>query len=265
MKQLLKEIAENVRESVENLVGREEAWKIIKKTKRDSTKRIDKVAEDAVIGTIKENDIKAAVLSEELGFLKLCENPEFIFVVDPIDGTFNSLVNLPFYSVSIAVSKYKSNAKLSDIEYALVMNLYNGDFFYAEKNRGTAFNNKPARSYRGDAYCIYFQELDEKKIKIASEIAKKANKIRTFGSVALELCYLSIGVFEALIDIRGSIRNVDIAAGLLILSESGGVFSDMHGKKIKMNLNRIESTTLIASRSKKIHEEILKIINKSLS
>ncbi len=172
---------------------------------------------------------------------------------------------MPFYAVSIAVSEYKEDAKLSDVEHALVMNLYTGDTFYAERGKGVLFNNKKLKRYKGDAYCIYFQELDRKKIKIASEIAKKASKIRAFGSVALELCYLSMGIFEALVDIRGSIRNVDIAAGLLILKESGGVYSDMEGKDIELSLNSIESTTLIASRNKKIHEKILKIVGRFLN
>ncbi len=260
MKQLLTKIAENVRESIVDFAGKKEAWKIVKKTKRDSTKMIDKIAENAIISSIKNYKVKAAVLSEEIGFVKLCEDPEFIFVVDPIDGTYNSLVNLPFYSVSIAVAKYSHYPTFADIKYATVMNLYTGDVFYAEKSKGAMFNNEYIKKYNGDAYCIYFQELDDKKFRLASKIAKNASKIRSFGSVALELCYVALGVFEALVDIRGSIRNVDIAAGLLILKESGGVFGDMYGREINLKIDRIESTTLIACKNKKVYKNILKKI-----
>jgi len=64
--------------------------------------------------------------------------PEFTFVLDPVDGTFNAVNNIPFFCVPIAIG----NSNLSDIRYGFVRNLFNGDIYSAEKGKGAFCNDR---------------------------------------------------------------------------------------------------------------------------
>jgi myo-inositol-1(or 4)-monophosphatase len=64
--------------------------------------------------------------------------------------------------------------------------------------------------------------IDDDVVKQLAPIMKKANHVRLFGAVALELCYLARGMLDASVDMRGKIRPTDIAAAYLIVKEAGG-------------------------------------------
>ena len=72
------------------------------------TTRIDLAAEDAIVEVLKADGRSMRIISEEMGELILGDSPEFSIVLDPLDGTYNSSVGIPFYSVSIAVSSLRS-------------------------------------------------------------------------------------------------------------------------------------------------------------
>ena len=98
------------------------------------TDEIDKIAENAVLRYVEANGIKVNILSEEIGFVD--NGAEETMVLDPIDGSNNSVAGIPLYTISMAIGKNS----LSDIHTALVRNLVTGEEFTAEKGKG-AFHN----------------------------------------------------------------------------------------------------------------------------
>ena len=84
------------------------------------TLSIDKVAEDVIVEYITENDIQLNILSEEAGYID--NQAEKTLVIDTIDGTYNSVMGIPFYSVSMAIG----TKSMADVEAGLVQNVVTG-------------------------------------------------------------------------------------------------------------------------------------------
>ena len=101
-----------------------------------NTEEIDKVAENAVLRYIAANNIQLNVLSEEIGYVD--NGADETLVLDPIDGTTNSIVGIPMYTVSMAIGK----SSLNDIHTALIYNLATGEEFMAMKGKGAYQNGK---------------------------------------------------------------------------------------------------------------------------
>ncbi len=115
-------IANNIEKGVKPLIGWEKSNEIVKiGADGTPTKRIDIIAEDIAINSI-EKYCSALLISEEIGFKKIGNGtPKYVVVLDPIDGTYNALNNIPIYSVSIAMGKLPDfnceyRAKFDDFE-----------------------------------------------------------------------------------------------------------------------------------------------------
>jgi myo-inositol-1(or 4)-monophosphatase len=84
--------------------------------------------------------------------------------------------------------------------------------------------------------------------------------MRILGSVAIELCYVAEGTYDAFVDISANLRVVDISAAKVILEESGGIVTDQYGQALNGKLNVLEKTSLIATCNSTIHKEIIRIL-----
>jgi len=215
------------------------------------TKYVDKIAEDIAVEFIKKSDLKVNLLSEESGFLDF--GGEYIFVLDPIDGTRNAYRGIPFFSVSLGIGK----THLSDIEYGIVKNIPTSDVFIAEKNHGAFFNNNP----------IGIPDLPPKDIlscltlgknfdKVTLSLARK-NFVRSLGSASLEMCMVAIGALDYYIVGREFMRVTDIAASTLIVREAGGIVTNIRGEQLDIPLNLNERTSVIATCNEELVKKII--------
>jgi myo-inositol-1(or 4)-monophosphatase len=256
MLNICRKAAEKVEKAVKPLVGRKSAGEVVIGHAGSRVKKIDKVAEDATLDVLMQTGLSMKVLSEETGTISIGEKPKLICVIDPLDGSYNAIHNIPIYSFSIAFAEYRPEANLDDINYALVKNLVTGEIFEARKRKGCTLDGKnistPKGELKGSTMCIYVQ--DNPKIL---NILKMPKRIRTLGSIALELCYLAKGDYHAVVDLRNFLRTTDIAAGKLIVEEAGGVVTDENGLPIRKSVLKIEKTCLIASGNAKINKEIV--------
>ncbi len=220
------------------------------------TKFIDKMAEEIAIKTIKKSKIKVNLLSEEAGFLDF--NGEYVFVLDPIDGTRNACRGIPFFSVSLAIGK----SKLNDVEYGIVKNIPTGDIYIAEKNKGAYLNNKQ----------IFACEVPPKELLSSivlgnscgprSNFLSRENKVRSLGAASLEMCLVASGGLDYYFVENEYMRIIDIAASTLILREAGGFVKDTKGKELEMDFNIHKRTNLIAACSKYLIDDILNMQKK---
>ncbi len=200
------------------------------------TSNIDKVAEEVIIRFVEENELQVNILSEEAGYLD--RKMERTLVVDPIDGTHNAVMGLPFYSVSLAAG----TRSLVDIEEGIVRNLTNDDIFYARKGEGASLNGSKiqVRKYhhRSATFLVY---MGRHMNPTSLQVIKKSMRARALGCASLEMCMLAEGradlqymnteVYEK------SIRVVDIAASALILREAGGEIYTLQREKLDMPFN----------------------------
>jgi fructose-1,6-bisphosphatase/inositol monophosphatase family enzyme len=216
------------------------------------TKYVDKIAEEAAIELIKKSEIKVDLLSEEAGFLDF--GGEYVFILDPIDGTRNAYRGIPFYAVSLAVGK----TRLGDVEYGIVRNIPTGDTFIAEKNRGAFLNNKqisvsdvPSNDILSSL--VLGGRCDPKTISLS-----KRNNVRSLGSASLEMCMVAMGALDFYFVGREFMRVVDIAAATLIVREAGGFVKNARGEELEMDFTLEEKTSILAACSEDLIYKILK-------
>lgn len=221
------------------------------------TKQIDRAAENAVLDTLRASGLGFKVLSEEIGEVMIGERPEpdYFLHLDPLDGTFNAIAGIPFYSVSIFLSK-------GDFHFGYICDLARGGSFYAEGGRG-AYSQPGGRlqvSHNADlsSFSISAYTLRPHTGRMAG-IGDTVRRIRTLGSTALEMALVASGKLDAFVDLRGMMRVVDVAAGKIILEEAGGMVTDALGNALHLDGNMWQRKDLIGSNGLR-HEDLLQLI-----
>lgn len=219
------------------------------------TKKIDSAAENAVLSALAASGLGFRVLSEEIGEVLIGKSPDYFLYLDPLDGTFNAIKGIPFYSISIYLSK-------DDCRFAYVCDLASGSKYYAEAGKGAYAEG------RGRLSVSQTKELKDFSISAYTMrphtgrivgIGNVVRRIRTLGSSSLEMALVAAGDLDAFVDMRGMLRVVDVAAGKLILEEAGGMVTDAGGRELHLEGNMWQRTDLIGSNGLK-HNELLQLM-----
>ena len=225
----------------------------------DKTLTADRAAEDVLMRTLL--GVKGArVLSEEAGS-RGDPDAETLAVVDPLDGSSNFARGIPFYCTSVAIVE---GASFDDITVGVVRDLVNGDVYHAVKGMGTRKNGAPVTASRVTEIPHAVLGIDMSRgeggliERLAPLIASATRQVH-FGANALELCYVADKTTDAFIDLRGSIRITDIAAGYLIAKEAGAEVTDASGKELRATFDLEHRLSLVASANRGLHKEILRL------
>jgi myo-inositol-1(or 4)-monophosphatase len=158
------------------------------------------------------------------------------FVVDPLDGTTNFLHGFPWYAVSIGALRDGA------LDAGVVHNVPTGEVFFAERGGGAwrrrpdgrtarlavSANVDPARALIGTGFPFkHLAHLDAYQRQFA-EVTGRTAGIRRAGSAALDLCDVACGRFDAFWE--HTLAPWDVAAGLLLVREAGGLATDLEGR-----------------------------------
>jgi myo-inositol-1(or 4)-monophosphatase len=249
------EMADLVEVAIRDLVGTHEGGETVGMgADRTPTKKIDRIAEDSIIKYLREHDLCSLLISEEAGKVELGGELGTIFL-DPVDGTFNAVAGIPFYALSIAYSE-KGVTK-----QAFVRNLASGETFTAIKGRYARCNDKAIRVSsvsRLDecAMSVYGKKFDPTRMM---ELGQKIRRWRLLGASALELCYIGCGRVDGFVDLRGTLRVTDAAAGMLVCSESGGKVTDLEGKSIHFP-NEVTIGRCLVATNGLLHEKVIEYL-----
>ncbi|MFH1412859.1 MAG: inositol monophosphatase family protein [bacterium] len=214
----------------------------------------DLLSEKIILSAIKENFSDHAVLSEEKGANK--KESDWLWAVDPIDGTTNFSMHNPIWAISVGLF-FKKEIVLGVI-YAPVLK----EFYIAIKDKGVFLNDKPIKVSeisQGkvlNAFCHgYDEENIEKIISYFSQQKLHGFDCRQLGSAAIELAFVSAGRLESLV-IPGA-NTWDVAAGILMVREAGGKVTDFDN-----NEWQLKSKDMVASNAL-VHDQILQAIKTS--
>lgn len=186
----------------------------------------DKSAE-AVILDVLRKESSYCILSEESGLTGAGKGPRWI--VDPLDGTSNFARSLPLFAVSIAL------VEGSEILTGVIIDPMHDREFYALKGGGTFFNGNPlkTRSPVQPAPMLFLNHgsgsEDRTKCAAITSLLAPDYNIRRLGTTALELCYVAAGLYDGFVCSGDELW--DFAAGALIASEAGCIFTDWKGSK----------------------------------
>lgn len=230
----------------------------------DISRRIDIIAEKTVLDYLNEINFDCVVLGEECGRVELSKNPKGFVIMDAIDGSTNAVRGIPFFCCSLA---FATGNKLSSVTDGVVIDLSNGDLYYATKGKG-AFANGTRIHIDGQRSPIYFvvgldiSGISSEMLERLSPIISSSNHIRHLGAVALELAMFARGLVDVFVDLRGKIRFTDFAAGYLIALEAGGYVVDQDGKPLDSDLGYDSKFSFVAAANKQMLDEIIKKIKK---
>jgi myo-inositol-1(or 4)-monophosphatase len=222
------------------------------KGKNDYASEVDRMVEREIIGIIKAAYPDHAILAEESGKHK---GNDFVWVIDPLDGTTNFLHGFPQYSVSIAL-KYKGK-----LEVGVVYDPLRDELFTAKRGGGAMLNNRRLRvthqnSLKGALIGTGFPFKTDKHldayIGMFRALTTECAGIRRAGSAALDLAYVAAGRMDGYWEI--GIMEWDMAAGILLIKEAGGVVTDF-----SFNDNYFESGNVIVG-SPKMHQLMYQLI-----
>ena len=193
----------------------------------------------SVSDELKKGKPNFSILSEEIGYEKN-KDTENTWIVDPIDGTVNFLHGIPHFAISIGLL---SN---DEIKTGLIFDPIKNEMFYAEKDNGAFFNNERIRVSKKN-------ELSECLFATGGKKYNSINGITTrrSGCAALDLAYVASGRYDGYC--QSNLNLWDIAAGLIIIKEAGGVINDI-------NLNNHNNLNVIAS-SPNINDKFIKKIS----
>jgi myo-inositol-1(or 4)-monophosphatase len=226
----------------------------------DKTYQIDKTAEDIILSGLAESGEGLTVFSEEAG-VKDMHGGGITVVVDPVDGSRNAVSGIPFFCASIA---FASGNIIGDIDTAYILNLINGDEFWAEKGEGAFLNGERIHTRKDESFSLVACEAQFPRddIPYLMPLLKESGKVRCLGATALDLAYLASGAISVFATPSPS-RSFDFAGGFLLVREAGGVVTDIKGNPIdNLEISLKRSSPLLASANKTLHKKALDVLNR---
>lgn len=216
---------------------------------------IDKKSEQTIINFIKKEFPSHSILAEESGEHK--SGSEYIWVIDPLDGTTNFAHGLPIFAVSIGVQKNGETicGVVYDVMRDVVYSAEKGSGSFADKIKLHVSDNDDIRKsvlVTGFPYDV--ADNPDFAFERFIEFLKHSRAVRRLGSAAIDFCYVAEGVFDGFWEV--SLHPWDMCAGKLIVEEAGGLVTDFNN-----NPMNIFSKQVLASNGK-IHNRMIEILNR---
>ncbi len=202
---------------------------------------IDKASEKHIKDFITKKYPSHSILAEEGGETK--NDSEYLWVVDPIDGTTNFAHGLPIFSISIGLQK--NGVTIAGVVYDVMQ-----DIIYSAEKGGGAFadskqirvstNDNLAHSVLATGFPYNISDNPENALEKFAALTKTSRGIRRLGSAAIDLCYVANGVFDGFWEVY--LHPWDICAGKLLIEEAGGMVTGFNGEEIDIYTRRILAT-----------------------
>lgn len=206
-------------------------------------------SENYIINQIKNSFPHSDIIAEESG--ENIKNNPLKWIIDPLDGTTNFAGGVPFFAISIALEEE------GVLSHSAVYNPITEEFFYAARGKGVFLNKNPVSiSQKEDFSKAVFSTGDyyyrgnrfKKSMDLLNKIYEECRTVRITGSVALSLSYIASGKFDGFW--QESFNYWDVAAGILMIKEAGGIVVDFDGQEIKAG------GPIIATNNKLLHKTL---------
>ncbi len=225
---------------------------VTQKARHDYVSEIDKSSEAQIVREIRRYHPDHAFLAEEGGAEG---QSDYVWIIDPLDGTSNYLHGMPHYAISIAV-QVKGRT-----EHAVVYDVVRDEMFHASRGSGSHLNNTRIRvsprttldsAIAATAFPFRQRGMMAVYTGIFSEVFKKIEDIRRNGVASLDLAWVAAGRMDAYFEI--GLKPWDVAAGALLVREAGGVVTDFEGN------DAVEASHSILAAPYKLRTPLRKII-----
>lgn len=245
---------------LERAFERVDLIEIEEKGRNDFVSEVDRKAEREVIYHLKKAYPDHKFLGEESG-ASGPSDAEYEWIIDPLDGTTNFLHGIPHFAVSIACRRN------GQIEHAVVLDPIKREEFTASRGRGATLNDRRMRvsprvgmdgaiigtgvPFNGFA----LKHIDEY-LACLKEVAGLTAGIRRPGSAALDLAYLAAGRYDGFWEMN--LQPWDIAGGILLVKEAGGMMCDFKGGNAYLDSGNIIAAT------PKVFKPLLQVVERHM-
>lgn len=189
---------------------------------------VDKTAEEKLVAGLKQILPEAGFITEEETIVT--EQKEYMWVIDPLDGTTNFIHQLPVYSISIAL--LHNNIPVMGV----VFEPNRHELFYAWKDGGAYLNghkitvkqnNELSKSLLATGFPYYDFDLMQRYLNTLQEFLRITRGMRRMGSAAVDLAYVACGRFDGFFEY--GLSPWDVAGGMVLVQEAGGKVSTFSG------------------------------------
>jgi myo-inositol-1(or 4)-monophosphatase len=196
----------------------------------DFVSEVDRAAEMAIIETLLAAYPGHGILAEESGRTHGAKNSEYVWIIDPLDGTTNFLHGLPIYAVSIGLV-YRGV-----MQQGVVFDPARNDMFYASRGRGAFLNDRRLRvskrllladSLVGTGFPFRRGDNFQRYVQMFQTVMQHCAGVRRPGAAALDLCYVAAGWYDGFFET--GLSPWDVAAGSLMVTEAGGLIGNFTG------------------------------------
>lgn len=217
----------------------------------DVVTEVDEASEKYVIDRIRAEFPADGIICEETGTIGNLDGA--VWVIDPLDGTKNYTQRIPFFSVSIG--RAEGGVPSAGVVYDPV----HDEMYYAERGRGARMNGEcisvSSRETIEDALInISWAKGQPDRAKFMDYVeylSHRTSYFRRLGSAALVMAYIACGRLDGYL--QGDLHTWDVAAGVIIIEEAGGVVTDFSGRAIDLRKKTIQ----IATGNPDVHAELL--------
>lgn len=245
---------------LEKLTQHNGPQQIESKGRNDYVTEVDKAVEKEIIYHLRKAYPTHCIRAEEGGEIE-GEDKDSEWIIDPIDGTTNFINGLPHFAISIAYA-YKGQ-----LQHAVILDPSKQEEFTASRGKGATLNNRRIRvtDRRGlDGALIAtgipfngysFENIDAYLAALKS-IAGQTAGIRRMGAASLDLAYVAAGRYDGFWEMN--LKPWDIAAGMLLIKEAGGLISDFRGGN-----SMLESGNIVCG-SPRVFKPLLQTIGKNM-
>ena len=228
-----------------------------KRSYNDLVTDADKKSEARITEVINSYFPEHNLLGEEGGSLN--RKSDYVWIVDPVDGTVNYAHSLPIFCVSIALEIK------GEVAMGVVLSPLINEKFWAVRGEGAYLNGKrihvsEIESLKDGMLVTGFPYAAKENVDHCLDhfinFVREGLPVRRLGSAAMDICYLACGRFDGFWEV--DLNPWDVAAAYLILTEAGGKVTDFFG-----NNYSIYNKQILASNGRKIHDEMIEVLGKA--
>ena len=226
----------------------------------DVTRVVDQVAEEAVLRVLQRRGLRFTLVSEEQGVVSY-GSESVVVALDPLDGTGNALRGIPPYAVALGVAFGRA---FGDVRIAVVGDVVSGELFIAAPDvavcgRGALRTSGVTRLRKAVA------SVDLTRYPLARDrgllrLLTSVRRVRHYGSNALEIAWVAAGRLDLFVDVRGVLRDVDLAAACFLVRAAGGAVWVDPDESTELGLRRYR---IVAAATPALLREALRVLRLS--
>ncbi|MFW9848432.1 MAG: inositol monophosphatase family protein [Candidatus Thorarchaeota archaeon] len=234
----------------------------------DKTLLLDQTAEDNVVEYLQQSNTIYSILTEEKGLIEADKTPEYLVILDPIDGSANLERGIPLVSVGISAAPYSEYMTTDSVEISIIDSFFTNEQYIAVVGEGAKRNGKPIKPVLNRQDHRVVISYDTKK-KLEGDFGRQSFQtlqsvydMRRTGSNLLDLCWTASGALDAMIDLRNILPIIHVS-GTHMVFEAGGYVLDINGNRFSQSFDMNRRMSFVAARDEKLAQKLLYEFNRN--